>query len=68
MAPGGPELLIILFIAVLLFGTAKIPRLARAAGESVGEFQKGRLQVERELDEMKRDSKAEADREVERAN
>lgn len=52
MMPGGPELLIILFIAVLLFGTAKIPGLARAAGESMGEFEKGRVQVERELEEM----------------
>ncbi|WP_245242745.1 twin-arginine translocase TatA/TatE family subunit [Natronococcus sp. JC468] len=53
MMPGGPELLIILFIAVLLFGTAKIPGLARAAGESMGEFEKGRVQVERELEEMR---------------
>lgn len=53
MMPGGPELLIILFIAVLLFGTAKIPGLARAAGESMGEFEKGRVQVEQELEEMR---------------
>lgn len=53
MMPGGPELLIIFFIAVLLFGSAKLPGLARAAGESMGEFQKGRVRVERELDEMR---------------
>ncbi|ELY44444.1 twin-arginine translocase TatA/TatE family subunit [Natronorubrum sulfidifaciens] len=52
-APGGPELLIILFIAILLFGANKIPKLARSTGEAMGEFQKGREKVETELDEMR---------------
>jgi sec-independent protein translocase protein TatA len=51
--PGGPELLIILFIAVLLFGANKIPKLARSSGEAIGEFQKGREEVEQELEEMR---------------
>jgi sec-independent protein translocase protein TatA len=51
--PGGPELLIILLIAVLLFGANKIPKLARSSGEAIGEFQKGRQEVEEELQEMK---------------
>ena len=51
--PGGPELMIILFLAVLLFGASKLPKLARAAGESMGEFQKGRETVERELEELR---------------
>ena len=65
MMPGGPELLIIFFIAVLLFGSAKLPGLARAAGESMGEFQKGRVQIERELDEMKNSSEPELETESE---
>ena len=52
-APGGPELLIILFIAILLFGASKIPKLARSTGEAMGEFQKGREKVEAELEEMR---------------
>lgn len=52
-APGGPELLIILFIAILLFGANKIPQLARSTGEAMGEFQKGREKVESELEEMR---------------
>ncbi|MDZ7745602.1 MAG: twin-arginine translocase TatA/TatE family subunit [Halobacteriales archaeon] len=55
--PAGPELLIILGIAVLLFGANKIPKLARSTGEAMGEFQKGREEVEQELQEM-RDSGA----------
>jgi sec-independent protein translocase protein TatA len=48
--PGGPELLIILFIAVLLFGANKLPKLARASGEAMGEFKRGRQELEAEIE------------------
>jgi len=51
--PGGTELLVVLFLAVLLFGANKIPKLARSSGQAIGEFQKGRQQVEQELEEIK---------------
>jgi len=51
--PGGPEMLVVLLLAVLLFGANKIPKLARSSGQAIGEFQKGREQVEQELEEMK---------------
>jgi sec-independent protein translocase protein TatA len=51
--PGGPELLVILLIAILLFGANKIPKLARSSGQAIGEFQKGREEVEKELEEIK---------------
>jgi sec-independent protein translocase protein TatA len=47
--PGGPELLIILGIAVLLFGANKLPALARSSGQALGEFKKGRQEIEAEL-------------------
>jgi len=59
--PGGPELLVILFIAVLLFGANKIPKLARSSGEAIGEFQKGREEVEQELEEMRESASVDAD-------
>ena len=50
--PVGPELLIILLVLVLLFGANKIPKLARSTGQAMGEFRKGREQVEEELKDM----------------
>lgn len=38
---GLPELLVILVILLLLFGSTKLPKLARSLGESAGELQKG---------------------------
>ncbi len=38
---GAPELLIILFIALLLFGSKKLPELSRGLGESMHELRKG---------------------------
>lgn len=47
--PGGPELLIVLFIAILLFGADKLPKLARSSGQAMGEFRKGRDEIESEI-------------------
>ena len=38
---GGPEVLIVLVVVVLLFGAAKLPQLARSLGASAKEFRKG---------------------------
>ncbi len=39
---GMTQLLVILIVLILLFGSKKIPDLARALGKSLGEFKKGR--------------------------
>lgn len=38
---GGPELLIVLVVILLLFGGAKLPKLARSLGQAQNEFKKG---------------------------
>ncbi|MFB6227170.1 MAG: twin-arginine translocase TatA/TatE family subunit [Halobacteriales archaeon] len=50
--PGGLELAVILLIAVLLFGAQKIPELARSTGQAMGEFRRGRQELEEELEEL----------------
>ena len=50
--PVGPEMLIILLVLVLLFGANKIPKLARSTGQAMGEFKKGREEIEDELSDM----------------
>ena len=37
---GLPELLLILFVVLLLFGPQKIPEIARSLGKSIKEFKK----------------------------
>ena len=39
--PQGPELLIIVFVIVLLFGGAKLPKFARSLGRAQTEFKQG---------------------------
>jgi sec-independent protein translocase protein TatA len=39
--PGGPELLVILAVLLLLFGASRLPALARSMGESAKELKKG---------------------------
>ena len=59
MVIGGWEwVIIIIAIVILLFGgAAKIPEFARALGRAVGEFKKGRVQVEEEIEELKKEKK-----------
>jgi sec-independent protein translocase protein TatA len=38
---GAPELLIVLVVVLLVFGSKKVPELARSLGQSVREFREG---------------------------
>ena len=39
--PQGAEWLIILFVVLLIFGSTRLPQLARGMGKSIKEFKKG---------------------------
>lgn len=43
---GAPELLIILVIILLVFGGAKLPKLARSLGQAQREFRQGTTEPE----------------------
>ena len=44
---------IIVILGVLLFGAKKIPELARTLGKSKGEFEKGKIEADKELNDFK---------------
>lgn len=48
---GGPELIIILMIILLLFGAKKLPDLAKALGSSMKEFKKATQDVQEDFKE-----------------
>ena len=46
---GGPDLIIILVIVLLLFGAKKLPELAKGLGQAVREFSKAKDDFEHEM-------------------
>ena len=45
----GPDMLVILLIVLLLFGSKKLPELARGMGRAVKEFSSARDEIEKGL-------------------
>lgn len=48
------DLILILAVALLLFGANKLPEMARSLGKATGEFKKGQLESENELRQMQK--------------
>ena len=46
---GGPDLIVILLIVLVLFGAKKLPEFARGMGQAVKEFQKAKDEFNDEL-------------------
>ena len=52
--PMGAEWIwILIIIGVLIFGAKKIPELARTLGRAKGDFEKGKIESEKDLKEFK---------------
>jgi sec-independent protein translocase protein TatA len=56
---GWQEILLILLIALLLFGAKKIPELARGLGKGIREFKKGLSEIDKPLEPDKNERKEE---------
>jgi sec-independent protein translocase protein TatA len=52
---GGPEVIVILFAILLLFGGKKIPELMKGLGKGIKEFNNARSTIESELKEGMRE-------------
>ncbi|MCB9283222.1 MAG: twin-arginine translocase TatA/TatE family subunit [Lewinellaceae bacterium] len=52
----GPEMLVIFFAILLLFGGKKIPELMRGLGRGISEFNNARRSLENELKEGAREA------------
>lgn len=57
--PGLPEMLIVLFVALLLFGGARLPSLMRNMGRSANEFKRGMSESDDVDDEARTKDKTE---------
>jgi sec-independent protein translocase protein TatA len=57
---GGPEVFIVLFAILLLFGAKKIPELARGMGRGIREFKDATKEIKDEIEEggIKEDPKS----------
>jgi sec-independent protein translocase protein TatA len=62
----GPEMLVIMFAILLLFGGKKIPELMRGLGRGIREFNDARTKVSSELEEGVKDNKDK--KELEKSN
>lgn len=57
MMPSGPELIIIIFVILLLFGAKKLPELAAGMGKGIREFKKATREEPEVTQTNKTDSK-----------
>ena len=48
---GGPEIFVIVFVVLLLFGAKKIPDLARGMGKGIREFKDATKEIKKEVDD-----------------
>lgn len=54
---GAPELILILIIALVIFGPGKLPEIGKAVGKSLNEFKKASREMTNELKDETQESK-----------
>ena len=47
-------IIIVAVVALVLFGAKKFPEMARSFGKATGEFQRGKIEAEKEINDMKK--------------
>ena len=52
---GMPELLVILGIAVLVFGASRIPEIAKSVGKGIKEFKKAGKEITNDIEDAGKD-------------
>ena len=55
---GDQLIIVVVIIVVLIFGASRIPTLAKSLGRASGEFQKGKVEAEIEVEKLKREAAA----------
>ncbi len=62
---GTSELILVVIVVIILFGSSKIPELARSLGKATGEFKKAKQESELEMKDFEKsikESKSQADK------
>ncbi|MBN1597924.1 MAG: twin-arginine translocase TatA/TatE family subunit [Bacteroidales bacterium] len=54
---GGPEIIVILLFVLLLFGSKRIPEVARMMGKGMREFRRATEDIKREINDNTKDVK-----------
>ncbi|MFA5881262.1 MAG: twin-arginine translocase TatA/TatE family subunit [Eubacteriales bacterium] len=49
---GAPELILIMVIALVIFGPSKLPEVGKAIGRGINEFKKASRDIQKELNEV----------------
>jgi sec-independent protein translocase protein TatA len=58
LIPGGYEWILVIFVIIIvIFGTKKIPQLARSFGKATLEFEKARIESKNELEKIKNEDR-----------
>ena len=58
-SPGWPEMVILLVLALIIFGPKRLPQLSRSIGRSIRDFKKGLSDVRDEIEKADLDDEEE---------